>query len=359
MVIQPLKTLGSWYARNERRISSISLVTGFIFDLLFVQQIDIKYQSIWIGAHILIATIVGFLIHWKKTEVFHFWALSILQFLLGGMLGTLLMFYMKGAVFAVAWPFFLVLTAGIIGNEFLKKHYKRVSLQIGFIFFGVFLLMIYLVPMMAGNISQFLFIVSGIMSLIVITGIYYVITFSLQKTERYKVRTHVRIVILSMYILLNGMYFSGAIPPLPLMIPNSGIFHMIQRSPSGVYTAQREPRRTLLFGLIQKRQTLTLTGNLVYAYSAVRSPVSFQIRIVHQWQYYNSSTGTWETRAEIATPVTGGRSGGYRTYSQMRIASEGKWRVNIKTTTGQTIGRIRFIATSSTPITIFETVTLP
>ncbi|HEV7424102.1 MAG TPA: DUF2914 domain-containing protein, partial [Candidatus Paceibacterota bacterium] len=44
----------------------------------------------------------------------------------------------------------------------------------------------------------------------------------------------------------------------------------------------------------------------------------------------------------ISLPVIGGRDGGFRTYSSRSNLAEGKWRVNVKTELGQTIGHVRF-----------------
>ena len=38
----------------------------------------------------------------------------------------------------------------------------------------------------------------------------------------------------------------------------------------------------------------------------------------------------------------GGSDGGYRTFSEMTPVTAGKWRVNVKTTSGAVIGRVDF-----------------
>ena len=367
-----LRTLGSWYERNERRLSSLSLVTGFLFDILFVQKIDIAWQSVWIASNITLAVLCIVIINWKRSALpqvlsieknkFHFWMLSILQFLLGGMLGTLFLFYLKGAVLGASWPFFLVLLIGVIGNEFLKKQYTRVSLQIGFIFFSIFLLLTYLVPYIVGTISPTLFVISGVLSVLVIVGIYFIITLRIAKAEKVSIKKTVRIVVACIYTGMNILYFSGAIPPLPLLLHDSGVFHAIQRNENGTYTATVEPAPSDFLsrlGVYTKKPVFTYDGNPAYVYSAIGSPTSFTISIVHQWQYKNPTSKKWETRAEISVPVSGGRNGGYRTYSLVRSLAEGKWRVNVQTPSGQTIGRIRFhVQQPSSPLSL-ETITLP
>lgn len=44
----------------------------------------------------------------------------------------------------------------------------------------------------------------------------------------------------------------------------------------------------------------------------------------------------------VAFTLSGGRSGGYRGYSEKDNPEPGKWRVTIETVEGQTIGRLNF-----------------
>lgn len=366
------KKLASWYERNERRLSSLSLVFGFSFDILFVQQIDIAWQSLWVASHIVLAVLCIIIINWKRsslpsvlsieTSKFHFWMLSLLQFLLGGMLGTLFLFYLKGAVIGASWPFFIILLAGVIGNEFLKKQYTRVSLQIGFIYFSIFLLLTYFIPYVVGTINPTLFVFSGVVSLAIATLIYFIVTSRITTTEKKNIRQAVRVVVLSIYAIMNVLYFSGAIPPLPLLLHDSGVYHAVTRNPNGTYTVLTEPTTETFFsrlGIFKKTPLFTYDGNPAYAYSAVGSPSSFAISVIHQWQYKNPVSKKWETRAEIATPVSGGRANGYRTYSIVRSLNTGEWRVNVRTTNGQTIGRMRFqVQQAGTPVELLSQ-TLP
>jgi hypothetical protein len=288
--------------------------------------------------------------------------LSILQFLLGGMLGTLFLFYIKGAVFATSWPFLLVLLVGVIGNEFLKKQYTRVTLQIGFIFFSLFLLLTYLVPYLLGTINQGMFLLSGVLSLVLIFLIYTIVTLRIPKADAGHIKKTVRITVLSIYAGMNLLYFSGAIPPLPLMLHDSGIYHAITRNTDSTYTVLSDiPHTSLLsrLGLFTHKTVFSYDGNPAYAYSAIGSPTAFSISVLHQWQYKNPTSGKWETRAEITVPISGGRASGYRTYSLVRSLQEGSWRVNVKTQSGQTIGRIPFRVKNPTEPVTLETVTLP
>ena len=63
---------------------------------------------------------------------------------------------------------------------------------------------------------------------------------------------------------------------------------------------------------------------------------------MHEWQYYDTAQKKWITDSIVYLPVIGGRNGGFRTYSMRSNLADGKWRVNIKTEQGQTIGSLHF-----------------
>jgi hypothetical protein len=76
------------------------------------------------------------------------------------------------------------------------------------------------------------------------------------------------------------------------------------------------------------------------------------LNIIHEWQYYDEVQKKWITDFVIKLPVIGGRDSGFRTYSERSDLATGKWRVNIKTEQGQTIGSLRFnvLSVSTEPV---------
>src|SRR3989344_4056482 len=98
----------------------------------------------------------------------HFWYVNILQFAFGGVFSSDLVLYFRSADFFVAWPFILLLVAIFIANEFLKKHYVRLSFQISLFFLSIYWFAIFLVPVVMHRIGTWVFLFSGLVSLLVI-----------------------------------------------------------------------------------------------------------------------------------------------------------------------------------------------
>ena len=77
------------------------------------------------------------------------------------------------------------------------------------------------------------------------------------------------------------------------------------------------------------------------AFTPVAAPAALQQPIEHRWRHEGRVVST----VHLATPVQGGRPGGFRTYSRKTDFppdARGRWTVDVVTASGQLIGRLRF-----------------
>jgi hypothetical protein len=85
---------------------------------------------------------------------------------------------------------------------------------------------------------------------------------------------------------------------------------------------------------------LAAWGGLV-AFTPVATPAGLRQAIEHRWRH-----GAREVeRLPLPTPVHGGRPGGFRTFSRKVDFPDdprGRWTVDVVTTAGQVVGRLRF-----------------
>lgn len=343
--IEPIR---NFYGKFERPISSLSLIGGFVFDALTLKRVDTLWENVWILGHLLIIGIFITLIHLRENEVggekdptkAHFWYVNILQFFFGGILSTYLVFYFRSADIFVTWPFIALLLLTFIANESLKRHYIRLSFQISLFFLSVYSFAIFLVPVVLHKIGDWIFLMSGLISLIFIT-LFLLILFHFIKDKFAESKKLIVFLIGGIFILVNFLYFTNLIPPIPLSLKDAGMYHSIQKNGKGNYNVTYEDFGWKgYFNLYPDFNEVA--GGPIYAFSAIFSPKNFNITILHQWQHYDEGQKKWITESEISLPVVGGRDGGFRTYSVRYNISPGKWRVNVKTKQGQTIGVLRF-----------------
>lgn len=358
-LITPIR---NFYGRFERSISSVSLITGFVFDAITLERVDTLWENVWILAHLLIVAVFIILIHVQESKAgdekdphkAHFWYVNILQFFFGGILSTYLVFYFRSADIFVTWPFILLLVAAFVANQSFKRHYIRFSFQISLFFLSIYSFAIFLVPVVLHRIGTWVFLLSGAASLAFI-GLFIVILFHFIKDksvrDKYESRKMIALLILGIFAIVNALYFTNLIPPIPLSLKEGGVYHSVEKVAGGNYYVSDEKHSWKDYFRLFKTFTAA-PGAGAYAYSAVFSPRNLNITILHEWQYYDESERAWATTGIISLPVIGGRDGGFRTYSMRSNLTPGKWRVNVETTEGKIIGRLRFnvIAVSTPPL---------
>lgn len=338
--MKKIAKLKHWYETYERKISVGSLAFGFFIDALTMQRIDALRENLWIASNLVLAGLcIIFLNRGRSEGTKHFWLSNILQFSFGTLLGSVFIFYFRSATLSVTWPFLLLLLLAIVGNEFFQKRYEKLAFQLSFFYFALFSFSIFLVPLLLRNIGTEIFVLSGVISLVLI----WLFLEALRKFAKEKFvesRTHIWVLVSLIFVVINGLYFTNLIPPIPLSMKDAGVYHSIGKSIKGNYIVEEEVRgveRYFTFrDSIHWRE-----GQPLYAYTAIFSPGSLNTDIAHEWQYKNSD-GEWITATRIPLYLSGGRSGGFRTYSTKFNFTEGDWRVDVKTLRGQIIGRINF-----------------
>ncbi|MFA6338453.1 MAG: DUF2914 domain-containing protein [Candidatus Paceibacterota bacterium] len=346
-----------WYFKYERPISSFSLISGFIFNIFFLTRVDLFIENFWIILHLLFAGAGIIILNHVENEKIksklkqetrdfvHFWLIITIQFAFGGLFSTFLVFYFRGATLTASWPFLLLLFIVFMFNEAYKEKYIRLSFQISVLFLSIFSFAIFSVPVLIRRIGSDIFLLSGVVSLVVI-GIFLALLYFITRERFIRNKKIIFLSIFGIYLTMNVLYFTNTIPPLPLSLKDYGIYHSISdENNSGNYLIEKENKsfytNTINF-LRSYEDVHIISGDPIYVYTAVFSPTLINIDITHEWQKYDEIKKTWVHVAEIALPIVGGRDGGYRTYSIKANVTPGLWRVNVLTPNGQYIGRIKF-----------------
>lgn len=337
----------SWYKRYERPISSLSLVGGFVFDALTLKRVDTFLENFWVIVHLLVVMAVISLINTKDAEKeesteLHFWLINLLQFTFGGLLSTFLVFYFRSANLSTSWPFLLLLVAAFAANERLKKHYERLAFQVGLLFLSLFSFMIFSVPVVLHRLGPIIFLASGGASLLLI-WIFLRFLKRLMKARFEESRRLIVAAISTIFIVINILYFTNLIPPIPLSLKEAGLYHQVARGNNGSYLLTKEPGTWRNFFTTYDDVHIT-PGESLSAYTAIFSPGAFSTTVIHEWQSYDERQRRWVITTRVSLPVVGGRDNGFRTYSVSK-PPVGRGRVRVLTPEGQVIGVIDFKVT--------------
>lgn len=331
--------LKQWYEKYDRKISIASLMTGFVVDSLTLQRIDALRENLWIGVNILIVCLCIIFLNQGKVNKKRFWLPNILQFSFGALLGSFFIFYFRSSTLTATWPFLAILLAAMVANELFQKRYAKLAFQLSFLYLSILSFSIFLMPLVVKSIRPGVFVLSGAVSLLAIWMYMYLLRYFV--SERFlESKTHIWSFITTIFIVVNALYFMNLIPPIPLALKDSGIYHSVERTLHGNYSVLEEERGVEKY--FEYRQKIHWReGEPLYAYTAVFSPGSLNTDIVHVWQFRNEA-GKWVTATRIPLYLSGGRSGGFRTFSHKYNFTPGPWRVSVETPRGQIIGRLNF-----------------
>src|SRR5262249_39753821 len=143
---------------------------------------------------------------------------------------------------------------------------------------------IFLVPVVLRQIGPWIFILSGVASLVFITLFLLLIRYSSAR-EFGRGKIFLFGSIAGIFALVNILYFTGLIPPLPLSLKDAGVYYSVKRQSDGNYLAKADEDFGKWYSLYPDFHKLP--GQPIYVYSAVFSPAAFNMDIVHQWQHYN------------------------------------------------------------------------
>jgi hypothetical protein len=341
-----MKIISTFFQKNEKWLTPTALLGGFIIDNLTLRRSDLLIENLLLTFYFIVAG-VGVLL-WHRYESKTIKSVSdterqsiiflITQFAFGGLFSSLTVFYIKSASFFASWPFLLFLFGGMIATEYFKKHFTQFIVQLATLYILLFTYFILITPLFFKKINIWVFLASGIGSLIAIS--LYVFIFKkriphlIENKQKYIVY-----VIGGIYFLMHLFYFTNIIPPIPLALKDSGVYQKVEKK-SGDYMFSSFTNSFSLKSM--KREYVVPSNSSVYFYSSVYAPVRFTQQIVHTWQKKNTK-GDWITVSKIAFPIYGGSDSGYRGYSISNTVTQGTYRVLVETDGGQVLGGEYFL----------------
>ncbi len=342
-----MEELAAWYMRY---ISPLALIAGFFADnLILLRRVDVWTSHALLFSYLVLAALCIVVLNLITTgRIRAAWVLKITplipvvaQFAFGGLFSGYLSLYSRSASFPLSWIFVLLVAALLIGNERFVRQYMKFSFQMSMFFAVLFSFLIFFLPVIFRSLGPWMFVASGLVSLGIITLFLRFIGYLMPELLK-RERTRIARIIAVIFVIFNILFFSNAIPPLPLALKAAGIYHSVERTQDGVFHLGAESQPWYWEYVPHEVVFHHTPGGIAYAYSAVFAPSGISTVILHEWQRYDAPTGEWLTRATVRYPIIGGRDGGYRGYSFIKDISEGKWRVNVITQYGQLIGRISF-----------------
>lgn len=332
---------------HERYISPLSLLIGFTLDNFALKRVDLFWGNVLLFSYLAVAAagiVVFHLIQsgrWKGRfflKVVPFVPAAI-QFGFGGLFSGFVILYSHSAAYATSWIFVVLLAALMIGNERFRGYYTHFAFQSSVLFLALLTYLTFFLPVVTGKIGTSIFLISQAITIGV--TVVFVRAFSLAAPEVFRsAKWSLRKSVAAILLIFNVLYFTNAIPPLPLSLKEAGVYHSVRRA-GDVYQLEAEPLQWYQNYLNYNTTFHKAPGERVYVFTAVFAPTKLATTIEHHWQRYDDAAGKWVEKSSVAFAIQGGRDGGYRGYTILDNAEPGRWRVNVETG-GMLVGRVSF-----------------
>ena len=337
--------------KHERHIPFTALLFGFVWDTLTLGRPDQWFENIVLIGYLIFSAVCIALLHFgARRATGHPLILSgLMQFAFGNLAGGLIVLYGRSGTFTGSALFFVLFGAFLVGNEFLRSRYARAHFHISAWYFLLLVYMTLIVPVLLGKMGDGVFLLSGALSLLCVMGFIALMNASVRKRFVASAKS-LALPILSIYIFFNLLYFTNAIPPVPLALKSIGIYHLVERLPNRSYRVSYEGARWFEPFQDTSGEYHAVPGSALYCFSSVFAPAGLSAPVYHRWEYFNESAGEWETNFRISFSIIGGRETGYRGFSLKTIFAPGKWRCTVETERGALIGRRTFKIIESTEL---------
>lgn len=328
-------------------MSPLFLLVGFILDNFALKRVDFFWGNMLLFGYLSVASVSIVLFHLIQSGrlrgKFFLWILPFttvaIQFGFGGLFSGFVILYSHSAAYATSWIFVVLLAALMIGNERFRKYYTQFAFQASILFIALISLLLFFVPVVSGKIGTNVFLISQAIAIGVTVVFVRAFSFLAPEVFRSSIWT-LRKSIASILLIFNVLYFTNAIPPLPLALKDAGVFHSVRKM-GDVYQLKSEPREWYQQYLNYNTTFHRAPGEKVYVFTAVFAPTNLSTTIVHDWKWYDEAAGEWVVKNSVAFAINGGREKGYRGYTILENVIPGKWRVDVKNG-GKLIGRVSF-----------------
>lgn len=352
-------------ARHEKWELALFFFAGFAYDIFTLPRIDSGFLLIQQGVYL---GVMGLLLlmelRWSGGVEPPRWLARVwrfregaLHFFLGGLLSPFSLFYFKSASGLTAFLFLAGLFGLLVANEL--PRFRALGPVVRVALYGVCLTsyFAYLLPVLLGYFSGKLFVAA--------TGLSCLATLLLTllvrgwSGDRRRTVRHVSLPGLGVQLLLLGLYAVEAIPPVPLSMLSSGIYHGVEvtKGPDGRDYRLLHERSEWRLWQRGDQDFHARPGDKVYFFASIFAPGSFKpqyvgdrgTRLVIRWFHDDPEKGWTQYHAYDDLYLgQGGRDRGFRTFAYVTNPREGDWRVSMETEDGREIGRLSFTVTPDT-----------
>lgn len=339
----------AFYRRHQKYLPVIFFIGGFIWDSLTLGRIDRLYDRTVLCTYLISLSIALYMFNvaddgkWKGTffEKYEEYLPLAIQFFLGALCSAFVVYFSRSVSFSKTLSFFVILVFLLFANELLKQKISNKYLQFSAYFFVNFTFCTFFIPVLIKQMSTFIFIISGLVSLGMTMGLI-IFIYSVSPSTRVEINEGKTLgLVAGIYLMINAFYYFNLIPPVPLALESGMVAHNVEKT-NGDYVVTYEKEKWYKFWRENSLKYIYEPGKNVYVFTSIFAPTDLQKSVAHRWKWKNPDTGEWQVADNISYEITGGRDKGYRGFTYKNNIKEGIWEVDVITEEGLVLGIINF-----------------
>jgi hypothetical protein len=353
--------ISGFYHKYEKYSELAIFGVGFLWDSFTMTRVDNPIDNVILLFYlVLIAVMIIITLRKQCGTALPKWLqryepyfLYAMQFCFGGLFSSYVIFYFKSASGTRTRFFFLVLVFLWIANEFLQQRLQNPDLLAILYSFCLLSFLSFFLPVMLREVELWIFLLAGFLSLLISLLVFY-LGYSVRPDGWKRPMMRIASWICAVVLIVNILYFGNLIPPVPLALKSTGIYHSVIKVHGG-YEVKYVPPPWYRFWKKCDSPFHLSKGEKVFCFTAVFAPREVNVQARHVWSY-KTPEGWVQTDIMRPFEFKGDSDIGWRWYSNKQTVKPGKWRVAVETMRGQTIGEVNFeIVTSPDPHPPLET----
>ncbi|MCE9666240.1 DUF2914 domain-containing protein [Myxococcus stipitatus] len=352
-----MEKVQAFRARHEKWEMAAFFFGGFLYDIVSLSRIDDTLTMVQSFAYLLILASL-LLLEQRYPEgteppsllakVWR-WREDAVHFFFGSLLSVFMLLLFKSTSGVLPYLFVVALFALLVANELPRFRQMGPVVRVSLLSLCVTMYFACLLPVVFGRIGLWVFLLAVGLGCASIFGL-----MRLMERWRPDLEYLVRKVAVpgfGVQAALLGCYLLGVVPPIPLAVQYSGIYHDVKRVSPGVYQLTSVDdsiwyKPWTWFG----PDFVIRPGDKPYYFFRIFAPKNFAPYKVRVRWYYDHPEKGWTTNGSgfMANVSSNGTDGGYRYYATTSNLKPGHWRVVLETEDGHEINRLSFTAGADT-----------